>query len=899
MRTRKSKNSDDRKSQVVEIFAGIGLIATGAGLVLLLQRALQRRSDRRNGNRRSQSSSEVQSAYASLNSATGHPVNSYYSYLSNLTGPSNSNHPLAVNNFGITPLGADMSRSSYPPHHSHSYHHHHHHSSPVSPQGAGLYYSHSHSYYNHGQHHLPHHHHYFSLSGYPPPAPSTNPTGVGLGDTFNSFPKTPNSTNSNAASNTEAHATLQPEQSDRYRSLSLYNSHNATSTSVNSTSVWSKTQLSARLRGGSHRLPSEHLASVDLARNPQISVEGPSLQPSAIFTQTNKHQKSSDFSGHMALDGGQALTKNQPSSGSISSVDGQPTNTELLNSSSAQSAHSSHSSRRSNEDVFGTSSLGLHNINSTSLHVETQPSFVPPDNINEMLERTERMAQIKHQVICRIPGVRNAPQEVIEFLINYMQFDTLEADGTFFRESECGESLYCIVMGHARMYKDGEAIEDYRDGDYFGESCYQGLLRIGTVRAVRRCDFFTIHKEHLNEAAGMYPMLQTEIQQAIVRRKVLRKYKPQERLKPEIHEQISRQISDELESIKSSHQESRVIKWRKSRRIGGGAFGEVFSAIDITAGKPVAIKTISTSNISNTMKLAIERESELSTRLRHENVVRGFGVQHDEANKKIHIVMELLPLGSLDALLQQLGPLPESVVRSYARQLLNGLDYLHSERVLHRDIKPTNCLIAASGTVKLTDFGASRCGSFLYTKTVAGSPAYLSPDAINGRYSVASDVWALGLTLLELATNIKPWSHITASEGQFLQHLGRTKKTHPISLRLSPYFRSLLEKMVHIDPNQRPSCRELLNHSWFTIDASLLSGPSREQLTKLESMPDIRESLKNACNRDVPVPRTVQERNSDENSSIPAGNPADIHGELSSFSGPELSNYYDATTASR
>jgi serine/threonine protein kinase len=150
-------------------------------------------------------------------------------------------------------------------------------------------------------------------------------------------------------------------------------------------------------------------------------------------------------------------------------------------------------------------------------------------------------------------------------------------------------------------------------------------------------------------------------------------------------------------------------------------------------------------------------------RLQHPNLVQGFGFQRSSSDpNKVYILMELAPLGSLNRVLQQCGRMSEIAARNYIRQGLLGLQYLHRNGVLHRDIKPSNMLLAADGTVKLADFGISiLAGSgATQTNTLAGTPAYMSPDAICGRYSVASDIWAVGCSLLELVTGELPWSNL-------------------------------------------------------------------------------------------------------------------------------------------
>jgi serine/threonine protein kinase len=207
--------------------------------------------------------------------------------------------------------------------------------------------------------------------------------------------------------------------------------------------------------------------------------------------------------------------------------------------------------------------------------------------------------------------------------------------------------------------------------------------------------------------------------------------------------------------------EAQAIPWQKRDRIGEGGFGTVYSAVNSETGQPLAVKVIPLgSRASKSLLRAVRQESELMQSITHPNVVRGFGLQVDSHN--VYVLMELLKSGSLDQVLSDVGPLPEAAVRSYTIQVLDGLAYLHQKGILHRDIKPGNLLLSESGTVKLADFGISRLvsaqDSFVKSSSIAGTPAYLSPEAIQGRYSISSDLWAVGCTVLQLVAGRVPYS---------------------------------------------------------------------------------------------------------------------------------------------
>ena len=127
----------------------------------------------------------------------------------------------------------------------------------------------------------------------------------------------------------------------------------------------------------------------------------------------------------------------------------------------------------------------------------------------------------------------------------------------------------------------------------------------------------------------------------------------------------------------------------------------------------------------------------------------------------ISIALEYMDGGSLENMLCQVGELPEPVLASVSFQILWGLAYLKEERRVHRDIKPSNILVSSSGCVKLTDFGiaAELKNSIAMCGTFVGTFKYMSPERIrNEPYSFPSDVWSLGLVLVECATGAYPYS---------------------------------------------------------------------------------------------------------------------------------------------
>lgn len=174
--------------------------------------------------------------------------------------------------------------------------------------------------------------------------------------------------------------------------------------------------------------------------------------------------------------------------------------------------------------------------------------------------------------------------------------------------------------------------------------------------------------------------------------------------------------------------------------------------------------------------------------------------------------------GSLSNLLAQLGPVPEGVLANMTFQVLWGLAYLKHVKRLHRDLKPANLLINSSGEVKLTDFGVSSAltNSIAMCGTFVGTFKYMSPERITAaRYSFASDIWSLGIVLMECATGEYPYptsgSHIDMAQTV----LEAPEPQLPRDGSFSPEFCDFVRQCVQKDPAQRLPADILLGSPWL------------------------------------------------------------------------------------
>jgi eukaryotic-like serine/threonine-protein kinase len=196
-----------------------------------------------------------------------------------------------------------------------------------------------------------------------------------------------------------------------------------------------------------------------------------------------------------------------------------------------------------------------------------------------------------------------------------------------------------------------------------------------------------------------------------------------------------------------------IGRYKLSRRLGGGGGGDVWAAIDTALRQPVALKTVSGHRPGSQALARLEREVRALSELTHPNTVRIFdyGTTDDGL---YYYAMELLHGENLHELVQREGPLSSERLTRIARQILRALGEAHDKGIIHRDIKPENVFVAQmggeAGVVKLLDFGIARTsGDSKLTRTgfVAGTPAYMAPEALTGSPAdVRSDIYSFGAT---------------------------------------------------------------------------------------------------------------------------------------------------------
>ncbi|XP_074581723.1 uncharacterized protein LOC141838210 [Curcuma longa] len=279
------------------------------------------------------------------------------------------------------------------------------------------------------------------------------------------------------------------------------------------------------------------------------------------------------------------------------------------------------------------------------------------------------------------------------------------------------------------------------------------------------------------------------------------------------------QLTSSHQSAAKAELSHKTNQWQKGKLLGSGTFGNVYEATNRHTGALCAMKEVNI--IPDDPKSAeclkqLEQEIKFLSQFKHPNIVQYYGTETIEDH--LYIYLEYVHPGSINKYVRQYcGAMTESVVRNFTCHILNGLIYLHSKNIMHRDIKGANLLVDANGIVKLADFGmAKHLSGAAPTCSLKGSPFWMAPEmlqAINKEigYDLAVDIWSLGCTIIEMFTGKHPWSDLEGPQAMFKVLC----KDPPIPETLSSEGKDFLQRCFHRNPAERPTANMLLDHPFL------------------------------------------------------------------------------------
>ena len=266
------------------------------------------------------------------------------------------------------------------------------------------------------------------------------------------------------------------------------------------------------------------------------------------------------------------------------------------------------------------------------------------------------------------------------------------------------------------------------------------------------------------------------------------------------------------------------LRYSVASQIASGGFSDVFLGLSHDTGDLICLKQLKVGFAESDMA-SMEAEVSLLKQLAHPNIVQYFGT--DRRGERFTILLEYVPGGSIETVLSEFGALEEEVVRLYMRQAVCGLEYLHLQGFVHGDIKGANILVSDKGEVRLSDFGCSYSSRASQGDCLAmGTVLWMAPEKCRQeRSNSACDVWSLGCTILQMATNQEPWSerrfeHIISG----FYHIATCQEPPQVPSTICGPMRHVVLQCLQLEPLRRPSCTDLLATVWLATNVDGMDG---------------------------------------------------------------------------
>ncbi|XP_035857916.1 serine/threonine-protein kinase WNK2 isoform X17 [Sander lucioperca] len=259
--------------------------------------------------------------------------------------------------------------------------------------------------------------------------------------------------------------------------------------------------------------------------------------------------------------------------------------------------------------------------------------------------------------------------------------------------------------------------------------------------------------------------------------------------------------------------------------LGRGSFKTVYKGLDTDTWVEVAWCELQERKLSKAERQRFKEEAEMLKALQHPNIVRFYDFWESpvKGKKCIVLVTELMTSGTLKTYLKRFKVMKPKVLRSWCRQILKGLHFLHTRTppIIHRDLKCDNIFITGpTGSVKIGDLGLATLKRASFAKSVIGTPEFMAPEMYEEHYDESVDVYAFGMCMLEMATSEYPYSECQ-NAAQIYRKVTSGVKPASYSKVSDPEIKEIIGECICHRWEERYSIKDLLNHAFFAEDTGV------------------------------------------------------------------------------
>ncbi|XP_022251653.1 uncharacterized protein LOC106467758 isoform X2 [Limulus polyphemus] len=314
--------------------------------------------------------------------------------------------------------------------------------------------------------------------------------------------------------------------------------------------------------------------------------------------------------------------------------------------------------------------------------------------------------------------------------------------------------------------------------------------------------------------------------------------------KKDAHNHVSKpESAPEEDEARDTSPDGRFLKFEEE--IGRGSFKTVYKGLDTATGVAVAWCELQ-ERLKKSTRQRFREEVEMLKGLQHPNIVRFYDFWEVNLPKKKYLVLitELMTSGTLKTYLRRFIKINLKVLKSWCRQILKGLNFLHSRSppIIHRDLKCDNIFITGTtGSVKIGDLGLATLKNRSFAKSVIGTPEFMAPEMYEERYDEAVDVYAFGMCMLEMATTEYPYSECIGP-AQIYKKVINGIPPQNFSKVENPQLQDLISKCTQLKREDRPTVKELLQLDFFQEELGVkVEFVNREKsLTSTETKVEVR-----------------------------------------------------------